>query len=209
MNPSAAGSQQCVPAVSVARAQALPRTLARAMLCVRQLSSVSVDARCLFYRRLLCQKQNAGLWPMVANLSRGEGVGRSDESSFRNEQGCFCAKFRVLRAPRGSLRVLGLIGPAAGQAVLVSDRFTATSSRRDAARHCWTASAPGVAHTLLAGPTSQPAGALNKDAQRPRPRAARQHDADEAEERPRRQPRLHEPAPRPRPPARSSVRQPL
>ena len=135
------------------------------------------------------KKQNAGLWPMVADPSRGAGVGRSDESSFRNDQGCFCAKFRVLWAPRGSLRVLGLIGPAAGQAVLVSDRFTATSSRRDAARHCWTASAPGVAHTLLAGPTSQPAGALNKDAQRPRPGAARQHDADQTKKRPRRQPR--------------------
>ena len=172
-----------------------------------QLSSFSRDARYLFYHRLLCQDKMLGFGQWWLTRPAAKASAEATSHRFETTKATSAPSFGFC-ASSGSLLVLGLIGPAAGQAVLVSDRFTATSSRRDAARHCWTASAPGVAHTLLAGPTSQPAGALNKDAQRPRPRAARQHDADQTKKRPRRQPRLHEPAPRPRPPARPSTRLP-
>ena len=73
-----------------------------------QLSSFSVMHGASFTAGCFAKdKIKSWAWPMVADPSRGEGVGRSDESSFRNEQGGFCAKFRVLWAPRGSLRVLG------------------------------------------------------------------------------------------------------
>ena len=57
MNPSAAGSQQCVSSVSVARSQPTRGAVLRVMLCVKRSSRASAgDARCLFYRRLLCLK---------------------------------------------------------------------------------------------------------------------------------------------------------
>ena len=82
----------------------------RELCCAwEQLSSFSVDARCLFYHRQLCQKQNAGLWPIAADPSRGEAVGRSDESSFRNEQGCSHANKTRHLGSQGSLGGPGLI----------------------------------------------------------------------------------------------------
>ena len=65
--------------------------------CYSHLFLLCVAISLHFYHRLLCQRQNKSwAWPIVADPSRGEGVGRSDESSFRNDQNYFCAKFRVL-----------------------------------------------------------------------------------------------------------------
>ena len=98
MNPSADPAAVCVCCVCCAFATNTWSGFASYVVRETQLSSFSGRCKVPLLPQAALPKANKkpGL-AMVTDPSRGEGVGRSDESSFRNEQGCFCAKFRVLR----------------------------------------------------------------------------------------------------------------
>ena len=61
-----------------------------------QLSSFSVDARCLFYHRLLCQSKMLGFgqWWLTRPAVKASAEATVIVSK---RASCFCAKFRVLR----------------------------------------------------------------------------------------------------------------